>query len=175
MFGAMELRPKFSESEIRASVARLGREISDAYRDERLILIGVLKGAFVFLADLVRELTIDCEIDFIRARSYGSDTVSSGRVQILKDIELDVRGRHVVVVEDIADTGLTLGMVVARLEMASPASVKRCALLVREGAAPPEFAGFTIPPGFVVGYGVDYAERYRGLRDIRVLVENSGA
>lgn len=168
----MQLKPKFSEAEIRETVARLGREISSAYHGERLILVGVLKGAFVFLADLVRELTLDCEIDFIRARSYGSGTVSSGRVEILKDLELDVRGRHVVVVEDIADTGLTLDTVVARIAMAAPASIKRCALLVREGTARPEFAGFAIPPGFVVGYGIDYAERYRGLPDIRVWADN---
>ncbi len=147
----------------------MGREISDTYRGERPILVGVLKGAFVFLADLVRELAVECEVDFIRARSYGSGTVTSGRVQILKDIEIDVRGRHVLVIEDIADTGLTLETVVARIQAASPVSVKRCALLVRAGSPQPEFAGFTIEPGFVVGYGIDYAEQYRGLRDIFVL------
>jgi hypoxanthine phosphoribosyltransferase len=165
----MELKLKFEETEIRETVGRLGHEISDAYRGEHPILVGVLKGAFVFFADLVRELAIECEVDFIRARSYGSGTMSSGRVQILKDIEIDVRKRHVLVVEDIADTGLTLDTVVARIRAASPASVKRCALLVRAGSPQPEFAGFTIEPGFVVGYGIDYAEQYRGLRDIFVL------
>jgi hypoxanthine phosphoribosyltransferase len=168
-----ELTLKFSADEIRETVARIGREISAIYRDEVPILIGVLKGAFVFLADLVRELTVECEVDFVRASSYGAGTKSSGRVQIVKDIETDVRGRHVVVVEDIADTGLTLETVVARIRTASPASVRRCALLVRAGSPSPEFAGFTIEPGFVVGYGVDYAERYRGLRDIRVVVHDN--
>lgn len=168
---AMQLKPKFSEREIQAVVARLGREISQAYRGECVVLVGVLKGAFVFLADLVRELKIECEIDFIRTRSYGSGTVSSGSVQILKDLELEVTGRHVVVVEDIADTGLTLKTVVARVQAADPASVRRCALLVRRGTEAPEFAGFTIEPGFVVGYGIDYAEQYRGLREIRVMTE----
>ncbi len=168
----MGLKLKFEETEIRETVRRLGREVSDAYRGERPILVAVLKGAFVFLADLVRELTMECEIDFIRARSYGSGTVSSGRVQILKDIEIDLRERHVLVVEDIADTGLTLETVVARIRAASPASVKRCALLVWAGSPQPEFAGFMIEPGFVVGYGIDYAEQYRELRDIFVLIRN---
>jgi hypoxanthine phosphoribosyltransferase len=165
----VELTTCFSEAEIRATVRRLGREISDAYRGECPILIGVLKGAFVFLADLVRELSLPFEIDFIRARSYGLGTVSSGHVQILKDIEADVRDRHVLVVEDIADTGLTLETVVARIRAATPASIKRCALLVRRGSPIPDFAGFTVAPGFVVGYGIDYQEQYRGLRDIRVI------
>jgi len=165
------LELKFDEAEIRDAVARLGREISDAYLGSTPILIGVLKGAFVFLADLVRELSIPFEVDFVRARSYGSGTVSSGHIEIVKDIEADVKGRHVLVVEDIADTGLTLKTVVARIQAAAPASVKRCALLVRRGAIAPDFAGFTIEPGFVVGYGIDCNEAYRGLRDIRVLRE----
>lgn len=165
----MEPELKFSEAEIRETVRRLAREISDAYRGECPVLVGVLKGAFVFLADLARELTISFEIDFIRARSYGSGTVSSGHVEIIKDIESDVSGRHVLVIEDIADTGLTLQTVVARIQSAAPASVKRCALLVRRGGIAPDFAGFALDDGFVVGYGVDHAEKYRGLRDIRVL------
>ena len=166
----MELTTCFDEAEIRETVRRLGREISDAYRGQCPILIGVLKGAFVFLADLVRELNIPFEIDFIRACSYGLATVSSGHVQILKDIEADVRDRHVLVVEDIADTGLTLETVVARIRAAAPASVKRCALLVRRGSPVPDFTGLALAPGFVVGYGIDYREQYRGLRDIRVIV-----
>jgi len=166
-----ELQLKFSEAEIRDAVHRLGQEISNAYRDSKPILVGVLKGAFVFLADLVRELSIPFEVDFVRARSYGSATVSSGQVEIVKNIEADVKGRHVLVVEDIADTGLTLGMVVARIQNAAPASVKCCALLVRSGAVAPDFAGFAVGPGFVVGYGIDYGEAYRGLRDIHMLIE----
>jgi hypoxanthine phosphoribosyltransferase len=162
----VKLQPRFEETEIRDAVRRIGREISDAYRGECPVLVGVLKGAFVFLADLVRELTVPFEIDFIRAKSYGSAAVSGGHVQIVKDIETDVRGRHVLVVEDIADTGLTLDTVVARIQAASPAAVKRCALLVRRGGAMPEFAGLTLEPGFVVGYGLDFAEQHRGLRNI---------
>jgi len=165
----MEPELKFSEAEIRTTVRRLAREISDAYPGQSPLLVGVLKGSFVFLADLVRELTIPFEVDFIRARSYGAGQVSSGQVEIIKDIETDARGRDVVVVEDIADTGLTLDTVVARIQAAGAASVKRCALLVREGAPRPDFAGFAVGACFVVGYGLDYAEQYRGLRDIRAL------
>jgi hypoxanthine phosphoribosyltransferase len=165
----VHLEPCFTEDEIRAAVRRLAREVSEAYRGERPLLVAVLKGSFVFLADLVRELTVPFEVDFVRARSYGSETRSKGTVEIVKDVEADVRGRHVLVVEDIADTGLTMDAVLARVNAGGAASVKRCALLVRKGCRPPEFVGFTIGPGFVVGYGIDYAEQYRGLRDIRVL------
>lgn len=167
----MELEPRFTEAEIRDTVRRLAGEISAAYRDACPLLVGVLKGSFVFLADLVRELAIPFEVDFMRARSYGAGTRSSGTVQIVKDVETDVQDRHVVVVEDIADTGLTLDVVVARIAAGRPASVARCALLVREGCPAPEFAGLRIGSGFVVGYGIDYAERHRGLRDIRTLIE----
>lgn len=167
----MELAPRFTEAEIRETVGRLAREISATYGDACPLLVGVLKGSFVFLADLVRELTIPFEVDFMRARSYGTGTRSSGTIEIVKDVETDVRGRHVVVIEDIADTGLTLDVVVARIAAGRPASVRRCALLVREGCPAPEFAGLRIGPGFVVGYGIDYAERHRGFRDIRTLLE----
>ena len=169
----MELQPRFTEEQIRGAVRRLAREISEAYRDDRPLLVGVLKGSFVFLADLVRELTIPFEVDFVRARSYGTGTRSKGVVEIVKEVETDLRGRHVIVVEDILDTGLTMEAVLARINAGRPASVKRCALLVREGCPPPEFAGLAVGPGFVVGYGVDYAEQYRGLRDIHTLVEGA--
>ena len=114
-------------------------------------------------------MPIEVEVDFVRARSYGTGTQSSGAVEITKDIETDLSGRHVVVVEDIQDTGLTMDVVVDRIRAGHPARVRRCALLVREGSTPPDYAGLTVGPGFVVGYGIDYAERYRGLRDIRAL------
>jgi len=147
--------------------------MSDAYREVCPLLVGVLKGSFVFLADLVRELTIPFEVDFVLARSYGLSISSTGRVEILKEVESNVRGRHVVVIEDIADTGLTLEAVVERIKAGGPASVKRCALLVRERHPRLDFAGLVVGPGFVVGYGIDYAEQYRGLRDIRTLVEET--
>jgi hypoxanthine phosphoribosyltransferase len=168
----VKLEPRFTEEEIRNAVRRVAREISETYGDACPLLVGVLKGSFVFLADLVRELAIPCEVDFVRARSYGSGTTSAGAIEVLKDVEIGVRDRHVVVVEDIADTGLTLDVVVARIRAREPASVRRCALLVRDDCPRPEFTGFTVGAGFVVGYGIDYAERYRGLRDIRVLVQD---
>jgi hypoxanthine phosphoribosyltransferase len=167
----VKLEPQFTEETIRAAVRRIAREISEAYRDERPLLVGVLKGSFVFLADLVRELTVPFEVDFVRARSYGTGTHSKGAVEIVKDVESDLRGRHVIVIEDIADTGLTMEVVVERIKAGRPASVKRCALLVREGCASADYVGLSVGPGFVVGYGIDYAEHYRGLRDIRTLVE----
>jgi hypoxanthine phosphoribosyltransferase len=165
----LSTRPHLSEEEIRAAVRRIGARISRDYAERRPVLIGVLKGCFVFLADLVRELTVPVEIDFIRARSYGAGTRSSGSVRITKDVELDVAGRDVIVVEDIADTGLTMDTVVRRLEAQGASSVARCALLTRKGCAPPDYHGFEIGPGFVVGYGIDYAEQHRGLREIRLL------
>jgi hypoxanthine phosphoribosyltransferase len=171
----MKLEPKFTEQEIQGAVRRIAREISDEYRELCPLLVGVLKGSFIFLADLVRELTIPFEVDFVLARSYGLGTRSSGKVEILKYVERDLAGRHVIIIEDIADTGLTMDAVVARIRDNSPASLKRCALLVRQGHAAADFAGLSVGPGFLVGYGIDYAERYRGLRDIRTLKEEVGS
>jgi hypoxanthine phosphoribosyltransferase len=168
----MDLEPRISEQEIRNAVGELARRISADYEGKRPLLVGVLKGSFIFLADLVRELTVPAEIDFVRARSYGSGQHSSGAVQIVKDVETELAGRHVIVVEDIADTGMTMEVVVKRIQVDGPASVKRCALLVREGCTPPDYVGLTVGPGFVVGYGLDHAEEYRGLRDIRAIDES---
>lgn len=165
----MELEPRFTEDEIAAAVRRLAGLINADFPDEHPLLIGILKGCFVFMADLVRELTIPFEIDFLRARSYGKTTTSSGVVEITKDVETDLAGRHVIVIEDIADTGLTMDVVVQRLAAGKPASIKRCALLLREGGPEPDYLGLTVGPGFVVGYGIDYAEEYRGLRDIKAI------
>jgi len=173
MLSNMKLQLRFTEDQVQQAVRSVAREISNAYGESCPLLVGVLKGSFVFLADLVREMTIPFEVDFVLARSYGLNTTSSGRVEILKELESEVRGRHVVVIEDIADTGLTLDAVVARIHNGGPASISRCALLVREGHPPIDFAGLRVGPGFLVGYGIDYAERYRGLRDIHTLVEES--
>jgi hypoxanthine phosphoribosyltransferase len=163
----MELESRFSAEDIAAAVERVAGEVSADYPRETPLLVGILTGSFIFLADLVRAMTIEVEIDFIRARSYGKGTVSSGAVEITKDIEHDVTGRSVVLVEDILDTGLTLDFVADRVKAGHPAEVKTCSLLVREGATPPDYMGLWIPQGFVVGYGIDYAERYRGLQDIK--------
>jgi hypoxanthine phosphoribosyltransferase len=179
----VDLEPRYTEEEIGDAVARLARAIEDDASRRRsgqpLLLVGVLKGSFVFLADLVRELAVPAEVDFVRARSYGSGTSSAGAVEITKDIETDVTGRDVIVVEDIADTGRTMRTICARIAAGRPASLRRCALLVREGGPAaddePDYAGLRLGPGFVVGYGLDHAERYRGLRDIRVLPEQDSS
>lgn len=163
----LPLDARLDEAQIRGAVSEIARRLSEDYAGEMPLLVGILKGCFVFLADLIREMSIEVEIDFIRARSYGSGTTSSGAVEITKDVETDLAGRHVIVVEDIQDTGLTMDVVVDRIRAGHPASVRRCALLVREGSPEPDYAGFEVGQGFVVGYGIDYAERYRGLRDIR--------
>lgn len=165
----MELELRLSEEEIAEAVVSIAAQIDEAYEGATILMVGIMKGSFVFLSDLVRTMETPVEVDFIRARSYGTGTTSSGAVEITKDIETDVLGRHVVVVEDILDTGLTMDVVVERLEIGHPESVRRCSLLVREGSAEPDFWGRIIGPGFVVGYGIDYAEEHRGLRDIRVI------
>ena len=176
----MDLEARYTAEEIRDAVTRLARAIEDDGPRRRsaqpLLLVGVLKGSFVFLADLMRELAIPTEVDFMRARSYGAGTRSTGAVEITKDLETDVTGRDVIVVEDIADTGRTMRTICARIAAGRPASLRRCALLVREGGPAaddePDYAGLQLGPGFVVGYGLDYAELYRGLRDIRALPED---
>ena len=176
----MELEPRYTEDEIRDAVARLARAIEDdaprRLSAQPLLLVGVLKGSFVLLADLLRELTIPAEVDFVRARSYGAGTRSAGAVEITKDLETDVTGRDVIVVEDIADTGRTMRTICERIAAGRPASLRTCALLVREGGPEPDdepdYAGLRLGPGFVVGYGLDYAELHRGLRDIRALPDD---
>jgi len=163
----MELEPRFSAEQIATAVRRVAEEISTDYPDRTPLMVGILTGSFVFLADLVRAMSIPVEIDFIRARSYGKGTVSTGAVEITKDIEHDITARTIILVEDILDTGLTLNFVGDRVRAGHPAEVKTCSLLVREGATPPDYMGLWIPQGFVVGYGIDYAEQYRGLPDIK--------
>ena len=165
----MELELRLTEADIAEAVESVAQQIDETYDGETVLMVGIMKGSFVFLADLVRAMSTPVEIDFVRARSYGKGTTTSGAVEITKDIETDVMGRHVIVVEDILDTGLTMDVVVERLEIGDPESVRRCSLLVREGSVEPEFWGRHIGPGFVVGYGIDYAEKFRGLRDIRVI------
>lgn len=179
----MDLEPRYTEDEIRDVVARVARAIEDDAPRRRsarpLLLVGALKGSFVFLADLVRELAIPAEVDFVRARSYGSGTISTGTVEMTKDLETDVTGRDVIVVEDIAETGRTMRAICAHIAAGRPASLRTCALLVREGEREeddePDYAGLRIGPGFVVGYGLDHGERYRGLRDIRALPEEGSS
>ena len=153
--------------EIAGRVAALGKEITADYADRRPLLVGVLKGAFVFMADLARAIELPVEIDFMAVSSYGSATKTSGVVRIIKDLDLDLTGRHVVIVEDIVDSGLTLAYLRKNLAARGPASLEVCSLLVKEGLqkTDPEmrYVGFRIPPVFVIGYGLDVDERYRNL------------
>jgi len=154
-------------------IEELGDEISSDYEGRDLLLIGVLKGAVFFMADLMRNLTIPCEIDFMAISSYGDSTDSSGVVRILKDLDINIEGRDVLVVEDIIDSGLTLSYLMRNLEAREPATLEVCALLTkpdrREIDVPVRYIGFEIPNRFVVGYGLDFAERYRNLPYVGVL------
>ncbi len=156
-----------SESDLRSRTESLAREISDYYTGRRPVCIGVLTGAFVFMADLVRELTIDVDIEFMAVSSYGDATKSSGVVQILKDLTIPLEGREVLVVEDIVDSGLTLDYLVGLLEDRSPAEIKIVALLRKDSPrttqAEVDWVGFDIEDEFVVGYGLDLAGRFRNL------------
>jgi hypoxanthine phosphoribosyltransferase len=161
------------EDALRERVAELGAEISADYAGRDLLLVGVLKGAVFFMADLMRSIDVHCEVDFMAISSYGASTDSSGVVRILKDLDTAIEGRHVLVVEDIIDSGLTLSYLMRNLRARNPATLEVCALLTkpdrREIDVPVRYIGFEIPNRFVVGYGLDFAERYRNLRYVGVL------
>ena len=164
----------FTEEQIHAKIAELSRRIELDYAGEKLLLVGVLRGAVMVMADLARELKLPgIEMDWMAVSSYGAGTQSSGVVRILKDLDSDLEGRKVLIVEDIIDSGLTLSWLRANLESRGAASVEICALLRKPDAAKVEvdvkYAGFEIPNAFVVGYGLDFAEKYRNLRGIAVL------
>ena len=162
-----------SADEIQAKISQLAARIADDYRNKDLLLIGVLKGAFVFMADLAREIRLPIEFDFMAVSSYGSSTKSSGVVRILKDLDYEITDRHVLLVEDIIDSGLTISYLLRYLQARRPASLEICSLFSKKGeqAVPLEvkYPGFEIPPVFIVGYGLDYAQKYRNLPYIGVL------
>jgi hypoxanthine phosphoribosyltransferase len=155
------------EDELRDRIVALGKEITADYAGRPPLLVGVLKGAFVFMSDLSRAIDLPVEFDFMAVSSYGSATRSSGIVRIIKDLDLDLTDRHVLIVEDIVDSGLTLGYLRKNLAVREPASLEVCALIVKDGLQRIEldlkYVGFRIPPVFVLGYGLDVAERYRNL------------
>ena len=161
--------------DLRNRVKTLGREISARYDGGDLLLVGVLKGAVFFLADLMREIEIPCEVDFMAVSSYGSATDSSGVVRIIKDLDMPIEGRHVLIVEDIVDSGLTLQYLMRSLGARNPASLEVCALLTkperRKVSLPIAFVGFEIPDRFAIGYGLDFEEHYRNLPYVAALVE----
>jgi hypoxanthine phosphoribosyltransferase len=159
--------------ELAHRVRELAGEVSRDYAERELFLVGVLKGAVFFLSDLMRHLQTPCEVDFMAVSSYGSSTDSSGVVRILKDLDASIEGRHVLIVEDIVDSGLTLSYLLRNLEAREPASLEVCALLTkperRENDVDCRYVGFEIPNKFVIGYGLDFAERYRNLPYVGVL------
>src|SRR5437763_15123249 len=164
-----------SEEELRDRIAALGKEIARDYEGRAPLLVGVLKGAFMFMSDLARAIDLPVEFDFMAVASYGSATSTSGVVRIVKDLDIDLGGRHVLVVEDIVDSGLTLSYLRRNLMARNPASLEVCALLIKEGLQRTDpdlrYEGFRIPPDFVVGYGLDVAERYRNLPYVCVYEE----
>ena len=173
----MPLAPLYKREQILKRVGELGSEISRHYAnlDEPLIVIGILKGSFIFLADLVRALKIPCEIDFIEASSYGSGTISSGEVKIVRDVSLPIENRDVLIVEDIVDTGITMSHLFDHLRSHQPRSVSLCSFLQKPSRKVKEvkidFLGFTIEDHFVVGYGLDFNNRYRELPDLVIYSE----
>jgi hypoxanthine phosphoribosyltransferase len=163
--------------ELAHRVRELGKRVSTDYQGRELFLVGVLKGAVFFLSDLMRHLEVPCQVDFMAVASYGSSTDSSGVVRILKDLDVSIEGREVLIVEDIVDSGLTLSYLLRTLRARNPASLEVCALLTkperRKVELPIKYVGFEIPNRFAVGYGLDYGERYRNLPYVAVLEDGS--
>ena len=165
--------PVLSRAEIAARVKGLAEQISKDYAERDLCVVGILKGAFVFLADLVRELTIPVQIDFVRMASYGSGTVSSGNIRITKDLEIEAKDRNILIVEDIVDSGLTIAWFLEHLKRFDPKSVKVCAFIDkperREVQVPIDYVGYVVERGFLVGYGLDCDEQYRQLPEVYLI------
>lgn len=163
----------FSEQQLADKVAELGARISADYEDKNPLVVSVLKGSYVFMADLTRKITIPCNVDFMAVSSYGAGTKTTGEVQIIKDIGSKIDGRHLIIVEDILDSGVTLSFLMKILKARGAASIRLCTLLSkperRKVDVPVDYLGFEIPDAFVVGYGLDYAEKYRNLPYIGIL------
>ncbi|RMF57962.1 MAG: hypoxanthine phosphoribosyltransferase [Calditrichaeota bacterium] len=171
----LQFQVMISEDEIQQRIAELGEQISRDYEGKVPIMVGVLNGAVLFLADLIRKLSIDCEIDFIKISSYGNARVSSGEITMIKDFSADLHGRDILVVEDIVDSGLSVQYLKRRIQNMKPSSLKFVSLLVKKGAAKVElnidYVGFEIENKFVIGYGLDYKQQKRNVNAIYQLVE----
>ncbi len=169
----VQMEVLFDREELKNKVAELGSKITEEYRGREVLVVGILKGAFIFMADLIREIQIPLEIDFMDISSYGISTSSSGEVRIIKDLENSIQDKDVLIVEDIVDTGLTLKYITELLKTRNPRSVKICCLLDkpsrRKTDIQADYVGYTIPDRFVVGYGLDYAEQYRNYPAVCVL------
>ncbi len=165
----------FDREEIERAVSDLAAVINEDYRGKKMLMVGILKGAFVFMSDLIRKLDIDVSVDFVVLRSYGSGKTSSGEVEVIRDLDDPIEGKDVLIVEDIVDTGISLRYFRDQLLVRSPKSLKICALIDkkarREVEIDVDYVGLEMEDGFVVGYGIDYDERYRNLPDIWVLDE----
>ena len=163
----------FTKERLAAKAAELGAQISQDYADKEIFAVGILKGAFVFASDLVRNISRPVQMDFMIASSYGAGTKSSGTVKIMKDLDFDIAGKHVLIIEDIIDSGLTMKYLIKNLQTRHPASVKLCALLSkpsrRQTDVAIDYCGWEVPDEFLVGYGLDYAEKYRNLPCIGIL------
>lgn len=165
----------FSRDRIATEIKRLGQEISRDFAGEEVMLVGVLKGSFLFIADLIREIEIPSVVDFVRLASYGSETQSSGIVEFRKDLEMSIRGRNVIIVEDIVDSGYTLEVLFTKLQFQEPKSLKICTLIDkrarREVEIEADYIGISMDDGFIIGYGLDHDEKYRNLPDIYLVEE----
>ncbi|QQS35090.1 MAG: hypoxanthine phosphoribosyltransferase [Ignavibacteriales bacterium] len=174
-----EIFEKFlDESVIQKRITELGKQISDEYRGKTPVFIGVLNGSFIFMSDLIKNISIDCEIDFFKLSSYGDEKISSGKIKLLKELNCDVTGRDIIIVEDIVDSGLSVKYIEELFTKHTPTSMKVVSLLCKPNSlkynVKIDYIGFNIPSKFIIGYGLDYAQKYRNLRSIYVLA-NDGA
>jgi len=167
--------PLINEETLQIRIKELAKQISQDYKNKVPIFIGVLNGAFIFMSDLIKYISIDCEIDFFKLSSYGDEKISSGKVKLLKELNCDVNGRDIIIVEDIVDSGLSIKFIEKIFSEHSPLSMRVVSLLVKPDSlkydAKIDYIGFKIPSKFVIGYGLDYAQKYRNLRSIYVLSE----
>ncbi|HKB87655.1 MAG TPA: hypoxanthine phosphoribosyltransferase [Ignavibacteriaceae bacterium] len=168
--------PFIEEARLQERIKEMGKEISRDYKGKSPIFIGVLNGAFLFLSDLVKNVDIDCEIDFFKLSSYGDAKISSGKVTLVKELNCDVNGRDIIIIEDIVDSGLSIKFIEDHIAQYAPASMKVVSLLVKPKSlkynVKIDYIGFDIPSEFVIGYGLDYAQKYRNLRSIYILENN---
>lgn len=175
MIGTERFVPMISEEQIQTRIKELAKQISQDYKGKLPIFIGILNGSFIFLSDLIKNVTIHCEIDFYKLSSYGDQKISSGNVKLLKELNADINERHVIIVEDIVDTGLSINYIEKLMNSYKPASIKVASLLVKPGSlkydVKIDYIGFEIEDKFVLGYGLDYAQKYRNLNSIYVLSE----
>lgn len=167
--------PLISEDEIQKRIVQLAVELDEEYKTKLPIFIGILNGSFMFLADLIKNIKFPCEVDFFKLSSYGDEKISSGKVKLLKELNADITNRHIIIVEDIVDSGLSIKYIESMMEQFNPASMKVISLLVKPASIKYEikidYIGFEIEDKFVIGYGLDYAQKYRNLRSIHVLSE----